>query len=97
MSTSGRSPAEAKTHATVSGDLHDSSANASSTDTSTAAFSRGSGVTEDYYKPIDTYEGNHRYDPHYTWEPSEGKRLVRKSQSESERTMELPKDTGSLR
>ncbi|TKA32868.1 hypothetical protein B0A50_01094 [Salinomyces thailandicus] len=33
---------------------------------------------EDFYKPIDSYEGRHRYDPNFEWEPKEEKRLVRK-------------------
>jgi len=31
-----------------------------------------------YYKPIEKYEGLHRYDPDFTWEPSEEKKIVRK-------------------
>ena len=31
-----------------------------------------------YYTPIDKYEGRHRYDPNFQWEPKEEKRLVRK-------------------
>ena len=31
-----------------------------------------------FYKPIDTYEGRHRYDPNFEWGPAEEKRLVRK-------------------
>lgn len=33
---------------------------------------------DDYYKPSEQWEGLHRYDPDFTWEPSEEKRLVRK-------------------
>jgi hypothetical protein len=33
---------------------------------------------ETYYKPIETYEGFHRYDPEFAWEPEEERRLVRK-------------------
>ena len=33
---------------------------------------------EDFYVPIERYEGRHRYDPKFTWDPSEEKRLVRK-------------------
>ena len=33
---------------------------------------------EPYYKPIDKYEGRHRYDPDFEWEPVEEKRVVRK-------------------
>lgn len=31
-----------------------------------------------YYKPIDSYEGLHRWDPEFEWEEWEEKRLVRK-------------------
>ena len=33
---------------------------------------------EPYYKPIDKYEGRHRYDPDFEWEPEEEKRVVQK-------------------
>ncbi|KAI9706248.1 MAG: hypothetical protein M1820_004823 [Bogoriella megaspora] len=33
---------------------------------------------ESYYVPIDNYEGRHRYDPSFHWEPEEEKKLVRK-------------------
>ena len=33
---------------------------------------------EDFYKPIAEYEGAHRYDPKFQWEPKEEKRVVRK-------------------
>lgn len=33
---------------------------------------------EEYYAPIGSYEGRHRYDPRYQWEHKEEKRLVRK-------------------
>lgn len=37
-------------------------------------------MTEDprFYKPISTYEGIHRWDPHFDWTPEEEKRLIRK-------------------
>lgn len=31
-----------------------------------------------FYTPIDGYEGKHRYDPTFEWEPKEEKKLVRK-------------------
>lgn len=31
-----------------------------------------------FYTPIDRYEGRHRYDPNFQWEPKEEKKLVRK-------------------
>ncbi|KAF2497781.1 MFS general substrate transporter [Lophium mytilinum] len=33
---------------------------------------------ESFYVPIDTYEGRHRYDPHFEWEPAEERKIVRK-------------------
>ncbi|KAK5116078.1 hypothetical protein LTR85_009360 [Meristemomyces frigidus] len=33
---------------------------------------------EEYYKPIDSYEGIHRYDPEFQWTPAEEKKVVRK-------------------
>ena len=33
---------------------------------------------ESFYTPIENYEGNHRYDPNFEWEPKEEKKLVRK-------------------
>jgi hypothetical protein len=36
------------------------------------------GLRQDNYRPIDTYEGLHRYDPDFEWKPEEEKKLVRK-------------------
>lgn len=33
---------------------------------------------ESFYKPIDSYEGRHRWDPDFQWEQKEEKRVVRK-------------------
>ncbi|KAF2655936.1 MFS general substrate transporter [Lophiostoma macrostomum CBS 122681] len=33
---------------------------------------------EDHYIPIESYEGRHRYDPKFEWEPEEERRVVRK-------------------
>ncbi len=33
---------------------------------------------ESFYVPIDKYEGKHRYDPKFEWEPHEERKLVRK-------------------
>ena len=53
--------------------------------TETSVFKRSTtGATfdndssESFYKPIDTYEGIHRYDPQFEWEPKEEQRVVRK-------------------
>lgn len=32
---------------------------------------------ETFYKPIDTYEGRHRYDPDFEWDAKEEQRIVR--------------------
>lgn len=31
-----------------------------------------------YYRPVEGYEGLHRYDPDFEWEPEEERRIVRK-------------------
>ncbi|KAF1948403.1 MFS general substrate transporter [Byssothecium circinans] len=36
------------------------------------------GLKSRLYKPIDSYEGKHRYDPDFDWEPEEERRVVRK-------------------
>lgn len=33
---------------------------------------------EEFYKPIDTYEGRHRYDTYFEWDSKEEKRVVRR-------------------
>jgi hypothetical protein len=33
---------------------------------------------ETHYKPIESYEGFHRFDPNFDWEPEEERKLVRK-------------------
>lgn len=33
---------------------------------------------EELYVPIEAYEGRHRYDPKFEWDPKEEKRVVRK-------------------
>lgn len=37
--------------------------------------------SEVFYAPIEAYEGRHRYDASFEWEPKEEKRLVRKVSS----------------
>ena len=36
------------------------------------------GVNHHLYRPIDTYEGIHRWDPDFEWTENEEKRIVRK-------------------
>ena len=33
---------------------------------------------EEFYVPIEKFEGRHRYDPSFAWDPSDERRLVRK-------------------
>ncbi len=35
-------------------------------------------TNDTFYAPIEAYEGRHRYDPKFEWEPREERRLVRK-------------------
>ncbi|KAL1600959.1 hypothetical protein SLS59_005624 [Nothophoma quercina] len=37
-----------------------------------------SGLKTAHYRPVDSYEGLHRYDPDFDWEPEEEKKVVRK-------------------
>jgi hypothetical protein len=36
------------------------------------------GLESNHYRPVDTYEGLHRYDPDFDWEPEEERKVVRK-------------------
>lgn len=36
------------------------------------------GLRQDNYRPVDTYEGIHRYDPDFEWDPEEERKVVRK-------------------
>lgn len=36
------------------------------------------GLQTDNYRPVDTYEGIHRYDPDFDWEPEEERKVVGK-------------------
>ncbi|KAF2829624.1 MFS general substrate transporter [Ophiobolus disseminans] len=36
------------------------------------------GLRQDNYRPVDTYEGLHRYDPDFEWEPEEERKVIRK-------------------
>jgi hypothetical protein len=48
--------------------------------TQSAAFDNDS-LLEEHYKPIESYEGYHRYDPQYTWTHEEEKKVIRKVNS----------------
>lgn len=52
------------------------SSSESSSDAEDKTFIRVDG--EDTYVPIDKYEGRHRWDPEFEWDPAEEKKLVRK-------------------
>jgi hypothetical protein len=36
------------------------------------------GLRQDAYRPVDSYEGLHRYDPEFEWEPEEERKVIRK-------------------
>ena len=67
--------------------LYDTTGSASSSDTSVdGSGTKGkdgttfvsAGLGKDHYRPVESYEGIHRYDPDFVWEKKEEKRLVRK-------------------
>jgi len=45
---------------------------------------------ESHYKPIESYEGYHRWDPKFQWEAKEEKKLVRKVSSSWEHHTSWP-------
>ena len=67
--------------------LYDTTGSANSSDTSVdGSGTKGkdgttfvsAGLGKDHYRPVQSYEGIHRYDPDFVWEKKEEKRLVRK-------------------
>lgn len=36
------------------------------------------GLKVAHYRPVDSYEGLHRYDPDFEWEPEEERKVIRK-------------------
>ena len=67
--------------------LYDTTGSANSSDTSVdGSGTKGkdgttfvsAGLGKDNYRPVESYEGIHRYDPDFVWEKKEEKRLVRK-------------------
>jgi hypothetical protein len=67
--------------------LYDTTGSANSSDTSVdGSGTKGkdgttfvsAGLGKDHYRPVESYEGIHRYDPDFVWEKKEEKRLVRK-------------------
>ncbi|KIW48307.1 uncharacterized protein PV06_00909 [Exophiala oligosperma] len=56
--------------------VEDASSSESSSYTEDKTFIRVDG--ENAYVPIDRYEGRHRWDPEFEWDPAEEKKLVRK-------------------
>ena len=67
--------------------LYDTTGSANSSDTSLdGSGTKGkdgttfvsAGLGKDHYRPVESYEGIHRYDPDFVWEKKEEKRLVRK-------------------
>ncbi|USP81317.1 hypothetical protein yc1106_08591 [Curvularia clavata] len=61
-----------------------SSANSSSTSLEHVGIGKkgstwaATGLKNSHYRPVDTYEGIHRYDPFFEWEPEEERKVVRK-------------------
>lgn len=45
------------------------------------------GLGKDHYRPVESYEGIHRYDPDFEWEPEEEKRVVRKVRGTDSRSI----------
>lgn len=57
----------------------DSGASASGSEPhTTSATFNSTGLKARYYRPIDSYEGLHRYDPDFVWKPEEERKVVRK-------------------
>ena len=50
------------------------------------------GSFEQFYKPVEEYEGRHRYDPHFHWKPADERQVVRKVRRRSPLAIE---QTGS--
>lgn len=77
-------PQEATKDTGVVPDVKKADADISGSDSDSSIFQTREGITfdtaglESHYKPLDSYEGAHRYDPKFAWEPSEEKRVVRK-------------------
>ena len=73
------------------------SASASETDVRSQAHGAvtfaSAGLEAQKYRPVDTYEGIHRYDPDFEWEPEEERRVVRKVSNPSFRVAESAKLT----
>ncbi|ORY13568.1 major facilitator superfamily domain-containing protein [Clohesyomyces aquaticus] len=65
-------------------DVTNDTSETNSTSTPRRRFGERNGATwdaaglETHYKPIETYEGFHRFDPKFDWEPEEERKLVRK-------------------
>lgn len=59
----------------------DTAVNTSGTKTRYGTTFISSDIAKDRYRPVDSYEGIHRYDPDFVWDKPEEKRLVRKVSS----------------
>jgi hypothetical protein len=71
----------AKLEATISGSPESSQTDISgpgSVDAKRGTAWAAQGLKTDRYRPVDSYEGIHRYDPEFEWKPEEEKRIVRK-------------------
>ncbi|KAJ4353123.1 hypothetical protein N0V95_003657 [Ascochyta clinopodiicola] len=64
-------------------DAHTSASSSQTSIEQAGAGKRGttwaaSGLKSDHYRPVDSYEGLHRYDPDFEWEPEEERKIIRK-------------------
>lgn len=65
----------------LSGSASASEADVRPTENHGAVTFDSTGLKARQYRPIDTYEGIHRFDPDFDWEPEEERRIVRKVSS----------------
>jgi len=78
----------------------DTAVNTSGTETRYGTTFISSDIGKDRYRPVDSYEGIHRYDPDFVWDKPEEKRLVRKVsnimlQGLTEPTLTYPRSTSA--
>lgn len=78
----------------------DTAVNTSGTKTRYGTTFISSDIGKDRNRPVDSYEGIHRYDPDFVWDKPEEKRLVRKVsnimlQGLTEPTLTYPRSTSA--
>ena len=45
---------------------------------------------DEFWRPVDNYEGLHRYDPKFDWEPSDERKIIRKVRLLAETIYKIP-------